>query len=68
MTLDNAFYPGSAAEATGPLKRAKGLVALAPPTAVDAPDAADAAAVANDDATEAWSGLSDPEQEKVTRG
>ena len=57
VTLDNTFYPQAAAEATGPLVLRKGLVALAPLTAVDAFHAADAAAIANVEAREAWKGL-----------
>ena len=57
ITLDSTFYPQPADEGTGPLVLTKGLVALAPLTAVDALHAADAAVIANVDAREAWQGL-----------
>ncbi|GAC1663972.1 MAG: hypothetical protein NVS9B8_03650 [Candidatus Limnocylindrales bacterium] len=60
ITLDNTFYPGTPDDATGPLSLTKGLVALAPLTAVDAPHAVDAAVMANVDAREAWADLGAP--------
>lgn len=56
ITLDSTFYPGSPADATGPLLLTKGLVALAPLTAVDAQHADAAAAIANRDAREGGQG------------
>lgn len=60
VTLDNTYYPGNPAEATGELDLTKGLVALAPLTSVEAPDAVHAAAMANLDARAAWKGLDWP--------
>ena len=57
VTLDSTFYPGTPADATGPLRLTKGLVALAPLTAVDAQHADAAAVIANREAREAWAGL-----------
>lgn len=62
VTLDSTFFPGSAEDATGPLTLDKGLVALAPLSAVDARGAAEAATSANLDAMETWSGVQGPEQ------
>ena len=55
------FYPRNSVEATGPLSLTRGLVALAPLTAVDATDAAGAAVIANVDAEDAWVGLNEPD-------
>lgn len=60
VTLDSTFYPLSPGDAPGRLILSKGLVALAPLTAVEASDARDAAAIANSDARDAWKGLSGP--------
>lgn len=57
VTLDGAFYPRTAADATGALTLTKGLVALAPLSPVDAQDALQGAALASEDADEAWTGL-----------
>ena len=61
VTLDSTFYPLSVADATGSLILTKGLVALAPLTAVDAVDALHAATAARLDASDAWSGLGPPD-------
>ena len=60
VTLDNTFFPGSAADAVGELILTKGLVALAPLTAVEAPDAVQAAVIANLDARDAWNAVNGP--------
>ena len=60
--MDSTFYPRTPGDATGTLILTKGLVALAPLTPVEAPDADDAAAIANVDAAQAWDGLSGPAQ------
>ncbi len=60
VTLDHTFYPSNAAEASGTLSLAKGLVALAPLTSVEATDPVKAAAIANLDAGQAWTGLDGP--------
>ena len=57
VTLDDTFYPRTPADATGALFLTKGLVALAPLSAVEAPDAPKAAVIANADARDAWRGL-----------
>lgn len=60
VTLDKTFYPSdpdAAGQGGEPLILTKGLVALAPLSAVDARDATDAAASANADARESWKGL-----------
>jgi hypothetical protein len=49
-------YPGCPGDASGPLMRTKGLMAL-PPLTADAQHADDAAAIANRDARETWAGL-----------
>ena len=57
VTLDSKFYPDSPVEATGTLELTKGLVALAPLTAVHAVDAAGAAVIAQANARESWGDL-----------
>ena len=57
ITLDETFYPRTAADATETLVLTKGLVALAPLSAVDAADTPKAAVIANADAGVAWHGL-----------
>lgn len=65
VTLDSTFYPESDVEATGRLILTKGLVALAPLTAVEAEDVGDAAATAIADAQESWKGLGGPTTAKA---
>ena len=57
ITLDETFYPRTTADATGTLVLTKGLVALAPLSAVDAADAPKAAVIANAEAGVTWHGL-----------
>lgn len=60
VTLDNTYYPGNPAVATGKLTLTQGLAALAPLPTVDAPDPVRAAAIANPDARNAWKGMRRP--------
>ena len=60
VTLDSTFFPRTPGDATGHLVMTKGLVALAPLNAVDAPDAAHAAVIAMGDARESWNGPNSP--------
>ncbi len=61
ITLDGTFFPRAPEEATGRLVMTKGLVALAPLTAVEAPDPTRAAAIAIVDARATWNGPNSPE-------
>jgi hypothetical protein len=56
ITLDGTFFPRSPEHATGRLVMTKGLVALAPLSAVEAPDPTQAAAIAIVDARATWNG------------
>lgn len=60
ITLDGAFYPGTPGDATGQFVMTKGLVALAPLSAVVAPDAVQAAEIAIVDARRMWNGRNSP--------
>ena len=57
VTLASVFFPRTPADGAGPLLLTKGMVALAPLTAIDAEDPASAAIIARDDAQAAWRGL-----------
>lgn len=57
VTLDRTLYPDAPADATGPLHLTKGVVALAPLSAVDAVHPVDAAEIAKIDARASWAGL-----------
>jgi hypothetical protein len=60
ITLNSTFFPKVKGEETGVFLLTKGLVALAPLSAVDAPDAERAAAISMADATETWNGPFSP--------
>jgi hypothetical protein len=60
VTLDGTFFPRAPEQATGRLVLTKGLVALAPLTAVEATDPVAAAVSALEDARAAWNGPNAP--------
>ena len=66
VTLASVFFPRTPADGGRPLLLTKGLVALAPLTAIDAKDPGSAAIIASDEAQAAWRGLDasaeDPDQ------
>jgi len=66
VTLDSKFFPKVPRDERGRFALTKGLVALAPLTAVDAPNAADAAVAAMDDARETWNGPNSPGRARRT--
>jgi hypothetical protein len=60
VTLDGTFFPRALRDASTLFVLTKGLVALAPLTAVDAAGPAEAAAIAMADARETWNGPNSP--------
>jgi hypothetical protein len=60
VTLDQTFFPKVPRDERGRFVMTKGLVALAPLTAVDAATAPEAATVAMADARETWNGPNSP--------
>ena len=66
VTLDATFFPKLPRDARGRFALTKGLVALAPLSAVEAPDAAAAATIAMADARATWNGPNSPGRARRT--
>jgi hypothetical protein len=60
VTVDSTFYAQAPQDEPPRLELTKGLVALAPLTAVEAPDAAQAAVISMVDAVRSWNGQNSP--------
>jgi hypothetical protein len=68
VTLDATFFPKAPSDGKGRFALTKGLVALAPLTAIDALNPADAATIAMADARATWSGPNSPGLARRTSG